>query len=238
MGRLGRALRRLSPRTADAIGIAYNEIVHLRYRNRPIAEVFSDIHERNHWRSAESRSGPGSTVEQTARIRDWLPLVLLQIQAESMLDIPCGDFSWLSATALPIKRYIGADIVGELISKNRSIHSAGSREFLVLDVTRSELPRVDVVFTRDCLVHLSFADGLRALRNIKQSGSRWLLTTTFLRHENRDITTGNWRPINLSLRPYSLPDPVLILMEGCTEGEGRYRDKALALYRLEDIPTP
>jgi len=62
------------------------------------------------------------------------------------------------------------------------------------------------------LDHLSHADGLRVLRRCRESGARWLIATTFPSiTETPDITTGDFRPVNLELPPYSLPPPVRLL---------------------------
>lgn len=237
VGTLGRLLRQLSPRTADFVAHTYNELAHRRYRGASMSSVFDDIYQKNHWRSAESVSGPGSSLEQTARLREWLPKLLSSLGARSLLDVPCGDFGWMSTLDLKLDEYIGGDIVAPLVEQNRARYGTDGRRFLQLDVTASQLPRVDVVLCRDCLVHLDFDAGLAALRNIARSGSRWLLTTTFVRHGNRNITTGNWRPINLALPPYDLPEPLLTLNEGCTEGGAANSDKSLALYEIAALPV-
>lgn len=56
---------------------------------------------------------------------------------------------------------------------------------------------------------------------------------------NRDITTGDWRPINLQLAPYHFPQPVDRLNEGSAEVDedlGAFPDKSLGLWRLADLP--
>src|SRR6185295_15560120 len=103
-------------------------------------------------------------------------------------------------------------IVAEMIERNRRTFGNAQREFHCLDITADKLPRADLVLCRDCLVHLSFKDVFRALENIRRSGARFLLTTTFSKREqNRDIETGNWRPLNLERAPFSMPPPQLIV---------------------------
>jgi len=132
--------------------------------------------------------------------------------------------------------YTGADIVNELIQKNRASYARDGVRFQQLNLTEDKLTKVDLVFCRDCLVHLSFADIALALENICNSQSEYLLTTTFVgRKDNHDIPTGLWRAINLELFPFVLPKPLKVIDEGCTEGDGAYRDKALALWRIAEI---
>ncbi|MCC5632043.1 hypothetical protein [Nostoc sphaeroides] len=85
-------------------------------------------------------------------------------------------------------------------------------------------------------MHLSIADIFLALDNIKSSHIDYLLTTTFLNCEdNEDITTGDWRLLNLEKQPFNFPTPLLVINEQCTEGGGLYKDKSLGLWQVQDI---
>jgi hypothetical protein len=135
--------------------------------------------------------------------------------------------------------YTGADIVATIVEANeRKFGGPGSnRRFVRLDLTSDPLPQADVVLCRDCLVHLSFANIFRAFANIRRSGARYLLTTTFLdHHENADIEDGDWRILNLVRAPFNLPAPVDMMIEGCREGDGAYADKALGLWEVASLP--
>jgi hypothetical protein len=208
-GRVARGERRLSP-----------------------LETFRQIHDANHWGSAESLSGPGSANRQTTALRAELPALLTRLGVRSLLDLPCGDANWIMATALPGIDYLGADLVPEVVERTRQRFGA-SRRFAVLDLLSSPLPRVDLVLCRDCLVHFSFADIERAVENLRQSGSTWLLTTTFPQQpSNEDIVTGDWRPLNLERAPFNFPASEILLNERCTEQNGLFADKSLGLWRI------
>ena len=97
------------------------------------------------------------------------------------------------------------------------------------------LPRVDLVFCRDCLVHLPFADALKALEKIQSSGSRYLLTTTFPGRRNSDIATGEWHVIDLQAKPFLFPSPLLVFKEGCIDPPG-YSDKTWGFGELQTCP--
>lgn len=193
---------------------------------------FKYIYETNHWDEAESVSGPGSTLEETEPIRRELPALLAELGASSLLDLPCGDFHWMQHTDLSGVRYIGGDLVGDLIERNRAKYASDGVEFQKIDLVNNTLPAVDVILCRDCLVHLSFADAQAALSNIARSGVRWLLTTSFPGiTRNDDIVTGQWRPINLTLPPFNLPEPKQVIAENCTETE--FADKTLSLWPVD-----
>jgi hypothetical protein len=107
----------------------------------------------------------------------------------------------------------------------------------VLDLTSSPLPPADLLLCRDCLVHLSLTDARRALANIRRSDITYLLTTTFpAEPTNVDVVTGDWRPLNLQRPPFGFPEPLELLVEGCTEQQGLFADKSLGLWRVADLP--
>lgn len=197
--------------------------------------TFRQAYHSNHW-GAASRSGPGSSAAQTTAVAEALPALCRRLGVTRLLDLPCGDFSWMSAVPLDGIAYLGADIVTELVDANQSRFGNTGRRFLELDLVASPLPSADLLLCRDCLVHLSFTDLLAALANIARSDIAWVLTTTFPDEPaNEDITTGDWRPINLERPPFNLPAPVELMNERCSEQGGAFADKSLALWRREDL---
>jgi len=208
----------------------------LSLKTKSTQRVFSDIYRNNSWGSAESISGPGSEVEQTKVVVKILESVIQEKRITRMLDLPCGDFNWMQHVNLAGATYTGGDIVAELIESNVAKFGTDQVNFSCLDITRSELPRVDLVFCRDCLVHLSNAQVKNAIRNICRSNSKWLLTTVFASGVNdKDIAQGQWRNLNLMAAPFNLPAPEMIFSEECSEGNGLYRDKSLALWDIDVI---
>jgi hypothetical protein len=212
------------------------KVERLTYGQRYMEKKFTDYYRSNFWQGAQSVSGPGSDLEQTAVIRRRLPELFERYGIRSVLDIPCGDFSWMKDVPLGFSRYIGADIVDALVNTNSALYADACRSFTKLDAAKDNLPRVDLILSRDCLIHFSARDVKATLRNFQRSHSSYLLTTTFTdRRQNISIETGRWRPINLEAPPFNLSSPIETINENCTQDSGRYSDKSLALWRLEDI---
>lgn len=199
-------------------------------RARGPGAVFTEVYQKNLWGDPESVSGRGSTLARTEVIRLALPGLLAGVGARSLLDAPCGDFNWMCRVDLGGVEYVGADVVPELIERNRRLHAGPGRSFVVADVSRDRLPRADVVLCRDCFIHLSFSDIRAALANFKRSGSDFLLATT---HDfvagNEDIRTGGWRSVNLMLPPFNLPRPRQLIVEDAELG------KCLGLWSLREL---
>ncbi len=199
------------------------------------AQIFASFHAAALERRDDSLSGPGSSLAQTAALRQALPGLCRELGVGTLLDAGCGDHRWLGRTELPIERYVGVDIVPDLIARNNALALPG-RDFLAADFTRDDLPSADLVLTRDTLVHYDYATALRALANLRRTGAKWLLATTFPdRRANRDSELGGWRPLNMVLPPFDFPPPLRLIREGCTEQGGAYRDKSLGLWRLDAI---
>ncbi len=211
----------------------YNWLHFINYRSKPAKEVFEDIYYNKKW-SGKSYSGPGSDLDQTSMVRQGLQQVIAKYNIESLLDVPCGDWFWMRYLDLSAVRYTGGDIVEKIVQNNQK-YAGDKVSFLFLDLLESQLPAHDLVLCRDCLVHFSYRDIQKALDNLLKSGCGYLLTTTFPGRKNYDITTGNWRPIDLQAPPFELPSPLMIFNEGCKEGNGSYNDKSLALWDLGEL---
>ena len=198
--------------------------------------VFSRIFRANGFMGRESVSGPGSNLDQTKIIRHQLPLLLRELKCKTMLDAPCGDYLWMKFVNMPIRKYIGADVVKEIVEFNKSEFGDSKHKFVCLDITLDKLPKVDLIFCRDCLVHLPNDLVLACLSNFKKSNSQYLLTTTFTEHsENRDLPMGYWRPLNLQKPPFDLQQPLKIINEECSEDYGIFSDKSLGLWNLSRL---
>lgn len=211
------------------------ELMLLSFRGKTRKEVFNDIYYRNRWGDRESISGRGSNLRQTLVIIKKIPVLLDKFHVTTMLDAPCGDFNWLKEAQLNLERYIGCDIVADLITDNQRRYGNEVRDFINLDLATDVLPQVDLIFCRDCLVHLSFKDALAVIKNFKKSNSKYLLTTTYPGIlKNPDIVTGDWRAIDLQLPPYNFPDMLEIIDEETTERQD-YKQKSLGLWKLSDI---
>lgn len=205
-------------------------------RLNPTRYIFTAIFDSNAWNSDESVSGPGSELRQTSTLTQELPELLQKYQIKSILDIPCGDFNWMNTIDLSGIRYIGADIVKPLIKKNQHTYQQAGVAFQHLNLIEDALPECDLILCRDCLVHFSLQDTISALENICASNATWLLTTHFpSKEENINIITGDWRPLNFLVEPFYFPSAELMIHENCTEAEGLFRDKTLALWRIADI---
>jgi SAM-dependent methyltransferase len=224
------------PNLTNSLITLREKVLDLVLRRKTMKYIFSEVFRNKVWLRQESVSGPGSDLSETAEIMKAIPEVIKEIDAKIFLDAPCGDFHWLKEVNLNVEKFIGVDVVPELIVINNRKYGNDKIIFLTLDITRDNIPTVDLIFCRDCLVHFSLRNIIAALKNFKKSGSKYLLTTTFTSTLiNKDIQIGDWRPINLQMPPFNFPRPLKLINEKCSLCNGQYPDKCIGLWELQKI---
>jgi len=120
-----------------------------------LTEIFHNKYKNNLWNSEESVSGEGSELENTKHLRQKLQQLLQKYDVRSILDAPCGDLNWMKEIDLSNIKYIGADIVPDLIKRNKEKFNF---DFRIIDVTKDELPKVDLIINILCHFLLSSVD--------------------------------------------------------------------------------
>jgi SAM-dependent methyltransferase len=205
---------------------------HLYYAS--LQDRFTAIYKNEVWRngrSAGSLSGLGSELENTGAIRKRLPPILKSIGTQTLLDVGCGDFTWLKEIMLPMT-YIGVDIVRDVIRANVAQFGSEKRTFLVLDATSDPMPSADTALCREVLFHLSFEDIWRVVENIRNCGAKYLIATTNNDIRlNADIISGDFRLLNLQKSPFRLPKAIFSLRDDAVA-----QDRVLSVWEVSAIP--
>jgi hypothetical protein len=235
-----RKVRKLARQAMPFLVPAHRRYVEWSYatRTKSRERLFTGIYRDNQWGDPASVSGAGSNLEQTAVLRAALPQILTSLGVCSLLDAPCGDYHWMQHVDVELERYIGGDIVFDLVHRLQATYGGPRREFVRIDVTNDTLPRVEAILSRDCLVHFSFRQIFATIDNFQRSGADYLLTTTFTdRTSNRDIITGDWRTLNPCAPPFNWPEPVMLVNEGCTQSGSMFADKSLGVWELASLPS-
>ena len=156
---------------------------------------FKEIFQKKIWQGQKAEenpegltgSGMGSTLAASARARQTLNAVIPMIKAFlgkeriSMLDIPCGDMTWMPLVVSKRKDvdYTGMDIVPSLIASHQNHYRHYSHmKFVHGDIVADGIDgHYDLIFTREVTQHLKNADGLRIFSHFSNSSSEFLLAT-------------------------------------------------------------
>jgi 2-polyprenyl-3-methyl-5-hydroxy-6-metoxy-1,4-benzoquinol methylase len=203
-------------------------------KRAPVRDRFAAIYQNDLWKMNEDQpsSGEGSSEHSAQNVIATLPKVVSGFGISSLLDIGCGDFTWMKKIELPCS-YTGIDIVPSVITRNQKKYSTAQRSFICLDAITEDIPAADAVLCREVLFHLSFADSMNLIRNVYKSGSRFFLTTTErATGYNSDIDSGDWRILNLQIAPYNFGPPIMEIADDSISA-----GRIIGLWRLEDFPA-
>lgn len=124
------------------------------------------------WQSGlpETPCGAGSKIENTEKIRSYLPNIIHDYKIKSIADVGCGDKNWIKLIDFPQDiAYSCFDVVPT------------SDDVIKFDAVTEILPEpVDLIICIFVLNHLvKSQDSVRALHNFKMSGSKYLLMTNY-----------------------------------------------------------
>lgn len=130
-----------------------------------------------------------------------------------------------------INKYIGIDIVEELIETNNEKYSTDVINFQKYNIIENNIDKFDLILCKDTLFHLSYNDVLLCLENFKNSKSRFLVSTSFYDFKNKNIESGYWRPINLEIESFNLGIPLIYWnnIENKTDG---WINKGIGVWKL------
>lgn len=194
---------------------------------------FEKIYELGVWihgKDQDAASGLGSELEATEGLRSSLPGLLRDLKIQTLVDVGCGDWTWMSQLDLPCN-YLGLDIVENVVERNRASYSKPGIDFRQLDAVAEPIPDCNAVLCREVIFHLSFADGLSLIKNIKRHAEWLIITTDSTTWFNSDIPSGDFRMLNLQYRPFRFPRPERELCDDCLVG-----GRKLAVWRTASLP--
>jgi SAM-dependent methyltransferase len=130
---------------------------HTRNRFRSVEAIFTDIYKNKGWGRGDRDFCSGSGSNDTVA-RPYASLVMNFVREnriQSIVDLGCGDFRVGSILRVDGVKYIGIDVVSELIALNTSKYADSAISFRRLDIIEDDLPEADLCLIRQVLQHLS-----------------------------------------------------------------------------------
>ena len=102
---------------------------------------FSYIYKTKYWKGSGdgSLSGAGSNEITTSKIKRELQIFFKEKNIQSILDIPCGDWKWMSTMDFKKINYMGSDVVKEMIDHNNKRYQLQKGHQQVNHVSRESL---------------------------------------------------------------------------------------------------
>ena len=143
---------------------------HRTYKDLTIAETFQRIYRTKMWGGDDGPffSGLGSRGSAAKQYCDFVIQFIRDRQVQNVVDLGCGDFA-VGATIVHATEisYTGIDVVPELIEYHKMSANDPRVKFQCADITLDHLPGADLCLVRQVLQHLSNAEIVRVLGNLR-----------------------------------------------------------------------
>ena len=189
--------------------------------------TFQRVYRHQMWGTDESHqffSGVGSRGRVAEVYVDTMVPIIAAHLSElnsnaTIVDLGCGDF-WVGAwllERLPSVKYIGCDVVPELVEYNRKTFGSNRIEFRLLDIVSADLPIGDICLVRQVFQHLSNQEIACTLPKLQKYRHVYVTEGHPIVREGKinpdkptgedvrfDWTTGHGRGVELDHPPYNL----------------------------------
>jgi len=180
--------------------------------NNTNEKIFSDIYKNGIWNDNNVNiplSGPGSSLKNTIEISALLEEFIYRNTCTSILDLGCGDLTWMSKTKFFLDndniQYTGIDVVQNLIDNHKTNYP--NRTFLCKDMTKfSEFNKVSMIILRDVIFHLENYEILKILNNIKNKFDFICITSCRNAKNHNRFNRAKFSERNIHIEPFNIPD--------------------------------
>lgn len=139
---------------------------------RSTKKVMSEIYEKKRWggRQKDFYSGSGSHSRKV--VQPYIKTIssFLKDYEDGLIvcDLGCGDFN-VGKNLVPYsKRYMGIDIVDDLIERNKKLFVSEKLEFHCLNIVTDNLPKGDCILVRQVFQHLSNEEIKKVVKKIEK----------------------------------------------------------------------
>ena len=188
-------------------------------------KYFETVYAENLWKNEESVSGEGSTLKCSDMYLLFLKQFVTNNDIKNILDLGCGDFNLMKHFNYEDIKYVGVDLVNELIEKNNINYGKHNIKFLNRMIHNYEFEeKYDLIICKDVLQHWSIENVITFLKLIKNY-KYCLLINDFKNDKykapigfkifNADIIDGWYTPIDLSIEPYNLKGEYIFEWQSC-----------------------
>jgi SAM-dependent methyltransferase len=173
--------------------------------------AFESIYDNGVWaKDAEGRGTSGPVTEfGTKLFRTLIEDFLKGTKSKSVVDAGCGDWQLARSIDWTGIDYRGFDIVADVIDRNKQRFEKPNVHFFVANVVDDDLPPADLLLCSWVLQHLSNADVARFLAKQLPKYRHVIIANSVdpsaLTAANRDIKAGDFRFLDVTKPPFSLP---------------------------------
>ena len=163
--------------------------------------TFNKIYTSNRWIFG---SGTGSVAINNTKYIWFLQNFLdSHTDIKCILDVGCGDWQIGSKIDWNNRKYVGIDVSDYVLAETIKKYQTDTIKFQVMDATKDELPRADIIILKDVLEHLGF-DQIELILN-KTRNYKYVLIQNdinILETTNYDIENGKYRKLDITKNPF------------------------------------
>ncbi len=182
LGRGSDVRRRLRSLLPVSLLRAVNEVRFWRYRRRfgrlNRRDAFTTIYKERLFGDIPGEkfySGDGSTGHFANVYCKLVEDLIREKGIRSLVDLGCGDFRIGACIAPLVEKYVGVDIVPDLIDHHQANRGSEQTSFACLDIVDDPLPAGDLCLLRQVLQHLNNDEIATVLE--KLTAYKWVLVT-------------------------------------------------------------
>ena len=142
--------------------------------NNKNKQIFEKIYDGKIWNNGDCNvplSGTGSSFENTKDCSRILEDFIYSNKCTSVLDLGCGDLTWISKTKFfndTNVKYTGVDVVDNLIKIHTNKYP--NNDFLCTDIVQFQnFKKVSMIIIRDVIFHLTNREILQIFKNIENT---------------------------------------------------------------------
>jgi hypothetical protein len=180
--------------------------------------TFNNIYKNQQWNNNDQSiplSGPGSSLVSTVDISKGLNTFIYEMNCKSVVDLGCGDLTWIKNTDffkdLGIG-YTGVDIVEMVINKNAEEHKYN--RFICTDIINyTYTEHTSLIIIRDVIFHLKLVDILELFNNIKGSFDYIALTSCNNTKNDDNLNQWHFSERNIKIHPFNISRHPLVKID-------------------------
>jgi 2-polyprenyl-3-methyl-5-hydroxy-6-metoxy-1,4-benzoquinol methylase len=139
-------------------------------------------------------------------------------EIKTVVDLGCGDWAFSRYIDWTGIEYIGIDVVKHVVERNQKLFAQDNIKFIHANFKAINIQEADLFLCKDALQHFSNDDIRKVIAHLpkyKHSLIANYIDLFATWKNNREIKTGQYHPIDLSLTPFKHPgEKVLLFFSG------------------------
>jgi SAM-dependent methyltransferase len=190
-------------------------------------QIFSKIYENQVWNNRIPEvplSGPGSHPAHCKEIIRMLDTFIYENNLMSILDLGCGDLSWIKLTNFfndDRIKYSGIDIVESVILDNKK--KFPEKEFILGDIVTLELDNTfDLIILRDVIFHQTLEETKETFNKIKNKFKYICITSSNVKENNNRMDYYYYSMKSIHIEPYNINKNYLMCIDEPIFNRGVY----------------